>query len=201
MDRETRRRRRQAAGRSGGIFELSPGAIDPWDIQYQEVLPVDWSADLDSNRPLLDDEDTQMIDNEVNEHVEDVTDYQGSSHNEIHTDVKETLNEDKDSFIDFMSDESPEIMRATKHTLLSALPIRLDLGRRKDSKERRGPLQHQRHQIPDTVNSLSLEAKQYQQRTLALEQVSSSTELTTAQSLTLKLHQVLSSTNGVPNQA
>jgi len=34
MDRQTRRRLRRSAGRSGGVFQVAQDATSPWDLEY-----------------------------------------------------------------------------------------------------------------------------------------------------------------------
>lgn len=126
MDRETRRRKRHTAGRSGGIFQPSPFATNPWDIQYADVMPTEWSSSID-----LDGKSTQYpdngLDNDIADPNEDFVDDHASSNIDQKNDTKETVTTDNALYIDLMTDEEPEIRTATKHTLLSALPVRLNL--------------------------------------------------------------------------
>lgn len=182
MDREARRRRRQEAGRSGGIFQASPFATDLWDIQYEKVLPTDWSSNLDSGRNSSDEEITQCTNNGAIEQVTNIADLQRNSDNEEEKEIKGSSPDDNDVFIDLMADESPEIMTATKHTLLSALPIRLNV--RKSKGLNMGGPHLSQNQHPHPV------ATQAHERWSAKQKINSS-KLKRLQDLTFRLQDVI----------
>lgn len=127
MDRQTRRKIRRSAGRSGGVFQLTEDAKNPWDLEYITQYPFQDNAYLPREAQpfsFFDESSDEELENKDEALFSSPPDNSSATYNH------EPHQANNDSFVEHRAQSSSPCGSNTTpedDSLLSALPSRLNV--------------------------------------------------------------------------